>query len=111
MSALSTITAAGIGTDQALDLVESVLLPNNIALDHPNFLAYIPAAPAPTAVLFDMLVSAWSFSGESWQEAGAAVAAENAALEWLRTIIGLPEGAGGCFVSGGSAGNLEPRSP
>jgi glutamate/tyrosine decarboxylase-like PLP-dependent enzyme len=34
------------------------------------------------------------------------VAAENVALDWLRTLAGLPDGAGGCFVSGGSAGNL-----
>ena len=33
-----------------------------------------------------------------------------AALDWLRTLVGLPDGAGGCFVSGGSAGNLSaPR--
>ena len=83
-----------------------MLLPNNVALDHPQFLAYIPAAPATTAALFDALVGAWSFSGESWQEAGAAVAAEDAALDWLRALAGLPDGAGGCFVSGGSAGNL-----
>ena len=60
-----------------------MLLPNNVALDHERFLAYIPAAPATTAALFDAVVGAWSFSGESWQEAGGAVAAENAALDWL----------------------------
>ena len=81
-----------------------MLLPNNVALDHPRFLAYIPAAPATTAALFDAVVGAWSFSGESWQEAGAAVAAENAALDWLRSLAGMPDGAGGCFVCGGSAG-------
>ena len=51
-------------------------------------------------------MGAWSFSAESWQEAGGAVAAENAALAWLGSLIGWGDGAGGCFVSGGSAGNL-----
>ena len=60
----------------------------------PAFLAYIPAAPATAAALFDAIVGAWSFSGESWQEAGAAVAAENAALDWLRSLAGLPDGRG-----------------
>ncbi len=106
VAALDAITADGLGVAAALGLVSEVLLPNNVALDHPQFLAYIPAAPATSAALFDGLVGAWSFSGESWQEAGAAVAAENAALGWLRELAGLPEEAGGCFVNGGSAGNL-----
>ena len=103
---LAAITSGGLGAEAALQLVDEVLLPNNIALDHTRFLAYIPAAPATAAALFDAVVGAWSFSGESWQEAGAAVAAENAALDWLRSLAGLPESAAGCFVSGGSAGNL-----
>jgi aromatic-L-amino-acid/L-tryptophan decarboxylase len=104
--ALGAITPGGLGLDEALALVDEVLLPNNVALDHDRFLAYIPAAPATTAALFDAIVGAWSFSGESWQEAGGAVAAEQVALEWLRSLAALPSGAGGCFVSGGSAGNL-----
>ena len=103
---LAAITTGGLGVDEALRLVDDVLLPNNVALDHERFLAYIPAAPATAAALFDAIVGAWSFSGESWQEAGGAIAAENAALDWLRTLAGLPPGAAGCFVSGGSAGNL-----
>ncbi len=106
VAALAAVTPGGIGVEAALALVDEVLLPNNVALDHPQFLAYIPAAPATTAALFDAVVGAWSFSGESWQEAGAAVAAENAALDWLVRLSGMPASAGGCFVSGGSAGNL-----
>ena len=54
VSALSAITAAGIGTDEALDLVESVLLPNIIALDHPNSLRTSPRRRPPAPALFDM---------------------------------------------------------
>jgi aromatic-L-amino-acid decarboxylase len=39
-------------------------------------------------------------------EAAGAVAAENQALRVLSDLAGLPDGAGGCFVAGGSAGNL-----
>ncbi|MGH9270780.1 MAG: pyridoxal-dependent decarboxylase, partial [Ilumatobacteraceae bacterium] len=106
VAALAAITQDGIGVDAALALVDDVLLPNNVALDVERFLAYIPAAPATTAALFDALVGAWSFCGESWQEAGGAVAAEEAALDWLIGLAGLPARSGGCFVSGGSAGNL-----
>jgi glutamate/tyrosine decarboxylase-like PLP-dependent enzyme len=106
VAGLAAITSGGLGIDRALALVDEVLLPNNVTLDHDRFLAYIPAAPATSAALFDALVGAWSFSGESWQEAGGAVAAEQAALDWLRRLAGMPPGTDGCFVSGGSAGNL-----
>jgi glutamate/tyrosine decarboxylase-like PLP-dependent enzyme len=53
-----------------------------------------------------MIVSASSLQGASWLEAAGAVSAENQALRVLADMAGLPAGAGGCFVSGGSAGNL-----
>jgi len=106
VAGLAAITVDGLGVDAALALVDEELLPNNVGLDHPRFLAYIPAAPATTAALFDAVVGAWSFSGESWQEAGGAVAAEEAALSWLLTLTGMPAGSGGCFVSGGSIANV-----
>jgi glutamate/tyrosine decarboxylase-like PLP-dependent enzyme len=39
-------------------------------------------------------------------EAAGAVVAENQALEVIARAAGLPSQAGGCFVAGGSAGNL-----
>ena len=49
-------------------------------------------------VLFD--------AGDVVAGGGRAVSAENQALRVLADLAGLPAGAGGCFVSGGSAGNL-----
>ena len=42
----------------------------------------------------------------SWLEAAGTVYAENQALRWVADLVGLPEGAGGCFASGGTMGNL-----
>jgi glutamate/tyrosine decarboxylase-like PLP-dependent enzyme len=39
-------------------------------------------------------------------EGAGAVWAENQTLRWLADLVGLPPEAGGCFVSGGTAGNL-----
>jgi len=57
-------------------------------------------------VLFDLVISASSTYGGSWVEGAGAVWAENQALAWLASVIGFPPGAGGAFVSGGTAGNL-----
>jgi aromatic-L-amino-acid/L-tryptophan decarboxylase len=77
-----------------------------VSCDSPRFLSFIPAAPTKASLLFDMFVSCSSLHGTSWLEAAGVVVAENQALAVLAEQAGFPEGAGGCFVAGGSAGNL-----
>jgi aromatic-L-amino-acid/L-tryptophan decarboxylase len=92
--------------DQVLGVYTSCLAPAVISADSPRFLGFIPAAPTKAALLFDMLVSCASIQGISWLEAAGAIAAENQVLRLIADRAGLPESAGGCFVSGGSAANL-----
>ena len=77
-----------------------------LSADSPRMFAFIPSAPTKAALLFDMVVSAASLQGISWFEAAGAVMAENQTLRVLADIAGMPDSAGGVFVSGGSAGNL-----
>jgi aromatic-L-amino-acid decarboxylase len=77
-----------------------------VSCDSPRFLSFIPAAPTKASLLFDMFVSCSSLHGTSWLEAAGVVVAENQALGVIARQAGFPAGAGGCFVSGGSAGNL-----
>jgi glutamate/tyrosine decarboxylase-like PLP-dependent enzyme len=77
-----------------------------VSCDSPRFLSFIPAAPTKASLLFDMFISCASLHGTSWLEAAGVVVAENQALGVLAQRAGFPEGAGGCFVAGGSAGNL-----
>ena len=92
--------------DQVLGVYTSVVAPAVISADSPRFLGFIPAAPTKASLLFDMLISCASIQGISWLEAAGAIHAENQVLRLIAARAGLPEGAGGCFVSGGSAGNL-----
>ena len=96
----------GRAPDEVLAIYASVIAPSVISADSPRFLGFIPAAPTKASLLFDMLVSCASIQGISWLEASGAVAAENSVLRLIADEAGLPETAGGCFVSGGSAGNL-----
>ena len=102
----STITESGLGGARALEIFERTLAPATISTDHPNFLSFIPAAPTEAATLFDLVVSASSIYGGSWTEGAGAVFAENQVLEFLAKEAGLPDGAGGVFVQGGTLGNL-----
>ena len=92
--------------DEVLGVYSSVIAPSIISADSPRFLGFIPAAPTKASLLFDMLVSCASIQGISWLEASGAIAAENTVLRLIADEAGLPDDAGGCFVSGGSAGNL-----
>jgi glutamate/tyrosine decarboxylase-like PLP-dependent enzyme len=102
----NTITDEGLGGLRALELFGDSLAPATISTDHPGYLSFIPTAPTEAATLFDLVVSASSIYGGSWMEGAGAVFAENQVLAWLAKEAGLPEGAGGVFVQGGTLGNL-----
>jgi glutamate/tyrosine decarboxylase-like PLP-dependent enzyme len=101
-----TITPEGIGGQEALRIWAEVLAPATISTDHPAALAFVPGAPTKASVLFDLVVGSSSVIAASWLDGAGAIWAENQALRWLADLAGMPSGAGGCFVSGGSAGNL-----
>ena len=106
-AALKGLPGAGPHTpDQVLGVWASAMAPAVISADSPRFLGFIPAAPTKAALLFDMLISCASIQGISWLEAAGAIHAENLVLRLIADRAGMPETAGGCFVSGGSAGNL-----
>ena len=101
-----TISSEGLGGLEALRVFADVLAPACVSIDHPRYLSFVPAAPTEAAVLFDLVVGASSIYGGSWLEGAGAVFAENEALAWIAQLAGLPAGAGGVFVTGGTAGNL-----
>jgi L-2,4-diaminobutyrate decarboxylase len=101
-----TITETGIGWEEALRVWSEVLAPATISTDHPASVAFVPSAPTKASVLFDLIVGASSTIAAGWIDGAGAIWAENEALRWIADLAGFPDGAGGVFVSGGSAGNL-----
>jgi glutamate/tyrosine decarboxylase-like PLP-dependent enzyme len=73
---------------------------------HPRWLAYITGAPLPISVLGDLLASALNQNMGLWRIGPAAAAIELQTLDWIRDLVGLPEGAEGIFVSGGQMANI-----
>lgn len=101
-----TITTEGLGVEAALEVFSDVLAPACLTTDHPRYLSFIPCAPTVEAAAFDVVVGASSIYGGSWMEGAGAIHAENEALRWIADLAGLPDGAGGVFVPGGTVGNL-----
>jgi aromatic-L-amino-acid/L-tryptophan decarboxylase len=100
------INTEGTDPETVLSVFADRLARAVISCDSPRFLSFIPAAPTKASLLFDMVVSCSSLHATSWLEAAGAVAAENQALSVLGELAGLGPTAGGCFVAGGTAGNL-----
>lgn len=101
-----SITAEGLGPEAAWSRFTDQVSPNTVGLDSERYLAFIPVAPSAAGVWMEAAVGAATFSAESWLEAAGVVAAENQTLRWLADCFGMPASAGGCFMSGGSIGNL-----
>src|SRR6476619_4406394 len=101
-----TITPEGVGGAEALRVWAEGLAPATISTDHPAFLAFVPGAPSKASVLFALVISASSTYGGSWLEGGGAGWAEDQAWRGIADLAGMPEGAGGVVVWGGTAGNL-----
>ena len=72
-----TVTAGGLGGDEALRRFVDVLAPSCISTDHPRYLSFVPGAPTEASILFDLVVGASNIYGGSWLGASGALYAAN----------------------------------
>ena len=105
-NAPSLITEVGNSIDKVFDQYKNTIEQSIISADSPRNLSFIPAAPTKASMIFDLVVSAGSLNGISWIEGSGAVWVENQVIRWIADLVGFPEDAGGCFVAGGTNGNL-----
>jgi len=101
-----TITPGGLGGTEALRTFAEHLAPACMPTDHPRYLAFVAGAPTMAASAFDLVVGSSSLCGSTWLDGAGMVFAENQALRWIADLAGMPDSAGGCFVTGGTMGNL-----
>jgi glutamate/tyrosine decarboxylase-like PLP-dependent enzyme len=95
------------GDPQALlARLEKDVFPNNLHVDHPRFFAFVPGPGNFVSTMADALASGFNVFNGTWLGGSAAAAIELNVIDWFRGFCGLPETAGGIFVSGGSAANL-----
>ncbi len=74
--------------------------------DHPGFFAFIPGQPTWPGALADFAAAALNVNAINWTIAPGPSQVELTVTDWMRRWAGYPEGAGGLFVSGGSAANM-----
>ncbi len=91
--------------DIFLDFREQVL-PGMTHWQHPSFFAYFPANSSPPSVLAEMLTATLAANCMLWETSPAGTEMETRVLDWLRQMIGLPEGFAGVIQDTASGATL-----
>ncbi len=102
----ATPPATGEPLERIFADFERILLPGMTHWQSPNFFAYFPANSSPPSVLAEMLTATLGAQCMLWQTSPAATELETRVLDWLRQMIGLPEGFTGVIQDSASSATL-----
>jgi glutamate/tyrosine decarboxylase-like PLP-dependent enzyme len=75
-------------------------------VDHPRYFARVPSASSFAGVLGEWLGVGFNAIAASWAGGSGPATVELVVIDWLRRLLGLPEGTEGVLSSGGSLANL-----
>lgn len=85
---------------------QEIILPGITHWQHPFWFAYFPANNSPPSVLAEFLTAGLGAQCMIWKTSPAAEELEEVTLEWLRKMIGLPEGMAGVIQDTASTATL-----
>jgi aromatic-L-amino-acid decarboxylase len=85
---------------------ETIVMPGISHWQHPGWFAYFPANNSPASVLGELLTAGLGAQCMVWQTSPAAAELEEAVLDWLRQMIGLPDGFAGVIQDTASTATL-----
>jgi aromatic-L-amino-acid decarboxylase len=85
---------------------KEIILPGITHWQHPSWYAYFPATNSPPSILAELLTAALGAQCMIWQTSPAAAELEEVVLEWLRQMLGLPEGMAGVIQDTASTATL-----
>jgi aromatic-L-amino-acid decarboxylase len=85
---------------------ENIILPGISHWEHPCWFAYFPANNSPPSVLGEFLTAALGAQCMIWKTSPAAEELEEVTMQWLRKMVGLPEGMDGVIQDSASTSTL-----
>ena len=83
-----------------------LVLPGITHWQHPSWFAYFPANNSPPSMLAELLTAALGAQCMVWKTSPAGTELEEVVLEWLRKMLGLPEGMSGVIQDTASSATL-----
>ncbi|MEI6898808.1 MAG: pyridoxal-dependent decarboxylase [Bacteroidota bacterium] len=85
---------------------KTVIIPGMTHWQHPQFFAYFPANNSEPSILAEMLTATMGAQCMVWLTSPAAEELEERVMEWLRSMLGLPEGFTGVIEDSSSSSTL-----
>ena len=96
----------GESMDSVFQDFQQIVFPGITHWQHPSWFAYFPANNSPPSILAEMLTAGMGSQCMVWQTSPAAAELEEVVLEWLRQMLGLPEGMAGVIQDTASTTTL-----
>jgi glutamate/tyrosine decarboxylase-like PLP-dependent enzyme len=95
----------GLEASRVLALLDDVGSPATVASAGPRYFGFVTGGALPVAVAASWLLAAWDQNVALSVMSPAAVSLDRVAMDWVRELLGLPEGTVGSFVSGATMAN------
>jgi glutamate/tyrosine decarboxylase-like PLP-dependent enzyme len=92
--------------ETVLHLLDEYGSPATIAKTAGRFFGFVNGGCLPAALAASWLVSTWDQNAAFFVQSPTAITLEEIALEWVREILGLPEGTGGAVATGATMANF-----
>jgi len=86
--------------------LDEVIVPATTHWNHPRFFAYFAITGSEPGILAELLSAAFNVNAMLWRTGPAATELEELALDWLRQLLGLPEGFHGHIEDTASTSTL-----
>ena len=94
------------GVTGLIEEVERVVLPGLTHWNSPEFMAYFGTTASPPGIIAELLAATLNQNALNWQASPALNEVEAAVLDWLRQMLGLPEGLFGIVYDTASISTL-----
>ena len=86
--------------------LDEILLPGITHWNHPRFFAYFAISGSEPGILAEFLTAALNVNAMLWRTSPAATELEEVAVDWLRQLLGLPDGLHGHIEDTASTSTL-----
>jgi aromatic-L-amino-acid decarboxylase len=93
----------GEAMDEILADIDRVIMPGMAHWNHPRFFAYFTSSGSGPGILGELLSAAFNVNSMLWQSCPSATELEQATIDWLRQMLGLPPESWGIIYDGGSS--------
>ncbi|MDQ4129894.1 MAG: pyridoxal-dependent decarboxylase, partial [Actinomycetota bacterium] len=98
--------AGGEAMQRILNDLDTVVLPGVTHWNHPRFFAYFAITGSGPGIIGELVTAALNVNGMLWRTSPVATELEQATLDWLRQLLGLPHVFAGVIMDSASMATL-----